>query len=206
MAYISPYTEVDTRKTFKRRIYDTLLCMEEAQHRTTNIRIVNKNPEILWRRVWTNLHAAPVTDRVKSKWYMAIHDIVPTKNRMAAIRMVSDDACARCGEPDSLQHTLTECTEAKIIWNWTRTQLGTILRMDPRDIPSDWTIRPAFRFWPQQRQTATLWILAHVVYYHLQSHRRMSLTDFMDFLRRARWKTFHHTGPHPDAGKHLDNF
>ena len=205
MAYIPPYTKDETRKKFKRRIYDTLLRIEEVQHRATDIRIINKNPGIPWMRVWKNLHAAPITDKVKSIWYMAIHDIIPTKNRLAAIRMAPSDSCARCGKPDSLLHTITECTEAKIVWNWVRTRLGVILGMNPRNIPSDWLIRPAFRVWPQQRQTATLWILAHVVYYNLQSHRRLSLTDFLDFLKRARWKTYHSLGPPPDTGSYLEN-
>ena len=32
------------------------------------------------------------------------------------------------------------------------------------------------------------WILANLIYYRLQTHRRLSLSDFMDFLRRSCWK------------------
>ena len=178
--------------------------MDEAKHCTPELRIVQKNPGIFWGRIWTNLHAAPVPDTVKSAWYAAIHDIVPTNNRLAAIRLTTTSSCARCGEPDSIQHTITECMEGRIIWTWTRAQLGVILRMDPKHIPPDWPIRPAFMYWPQQRQAALLWIIAHLVYYRLQSHKRLSLKDFMDFLRRARWKTYHRAGKHPNTGRYLD--
>ena len=124
MAYVPPYTEDETRKTFKKRIYDVLIRMDEAKHCTPELRIVQKNPGIFWGRVWTNLHAAPVPDTVKSAWYVAIHDIVPTNNRLAAIRLTTTTSCARCGEPDSIQHTITECMEGRIIWTWTRAQLG----------------------------------------------------------------------------------
>jgi len=34
-----------------------------------------------------------------------------------------------------------------------------------------------------------MWLLAHLVDYHTQGQRRISLVDYMDFMRRARWKT-----------------
>ena len=59
-------------------------------------------------------------------------------------------------------------------------------------------------FWPPQRQAALVWIIAHLVYYRLQSNRRLSLKDFMDFLRRARWKAYHRSSNRPKTGRYLD--
>jgi hypothetical protein len=161
--------------------------MDEAKHDTSELRIVKKNPGFPWGRIWTNLHAAMVPDMVKSAWYALIHDIVPTNNRLAAIRLTATSSCARCGEPESILHAITECMEGRLIWTWTRVGLGMILRMDPRHLPPDWPIRPAFQSWSPQKQAAMLWIIAHLVYHRLQSNRPLSLKDFMDFLRRARW-------------------
>jgi len=147
---------------------------------------VRKYPEIIWRRIWTNLHVSLVPDMVNSAWFSAIHDIVPTNDRLAPIHLTKISSCARCGEPDSIQHTITESMEGRLIWTWTRAKLGMILRMDPRHILPDWPIRPAFQYWSPQRHAALLWIIVHLVYYRLQSNRRLSLKDFMDFLRRAR--------------------
>ena len=36
------------------------------------------------------------------------------------------------------------------------------------------------------KQAAIIWIVAHLVAYRLQTQRRLSLTDYMDFLQRAR--------------------
>jgi hypothetical protein len=170
--------------------------MDEAKYGTSELRIVKKNPGFLWGRIWTNLHAA----MVKSAWYAAIHDIVPTNNRLAAIRLTDTNSCARCGEPGSILRALTECMEGRLIWTWARARLG-ILCMDPRHIPPDWPIRPAFQFWSPQRQAAILWIIAHLVDYRLQSNRRLFLKDF---LRRARWKAHHRSCKRPNTGRYLD--
>ena len=82
--------------------------------------------------------------------------------------------CSRCGQPDYLQHRITDCEGGPVIWNWTRAKLGLILRMDPRQIPRTWTLRPGIHYWSSQRQAALLWIVAHLVYYRLQTHRRLS--------------------------------
>jgi len=44
-------------------------------------------------------------------WYIVIHDIVPTNERLHAIRLVESDRCRHCGRRDTLVHGLTECNE-----------------------------------------------------------------------------------------------
>jgi hypothetical protein len=100
MAYVPPYGTAETRKAFKRRIYDVLMHMEAVKHNPPELRIVQKFPGTPWGRIWKNLHASTVPDTVKSAWFAAIHDIVPTNYRLAAIHLT--DSCSRCGEPDSI--------------------------------------------------------------------------------------------------------
>jgi hypothetical protein len=49
-------------------------------------------------------------------------------------------------------------------------------------------IQPDFRIWPPQRQNAIVWMIAHLVTYHIQGQRCKSLMDYMDYMRTARWK------------------
>ena len=90
--------------------------MDEVKHSIPELRIVRKYPGISWGRMWKNLHASMVTDQVKSAWFAAIHDIVSTNDRLAAIRLTVTGSCSRCGEPDSIQHRITECVEGRLIW------------------------------------------------------------------------------------------
>ena len=53
----------------------------------------------------------------------------------------------------------------------------------------------ALRYNPEGRgfdsrcNNATVWTIAHLVWYITNEHR-LSLTDYIDFLRRARWKAY----------------
>jgi hypothetical protein len=43
---------------------------------------------------------------------------------------------------------------------------------------------PDFHVW-HARDTRLLWILAHLIDYHTQGQRRISLLDYTNFMRRA---------------------
>jgi hypothetical protein len=204
MVYVPPQKPCESRKAYKRRIYDTLHHMANNGANTRRLRITNKYPNSEWGRVWENIHSRALSDSLTSAWYVAVHDIFPTNDRLAAIQLTPSSACPNCGKDDSIQHRITDCGEGPVIWNWTRNRLGIILRMNPNYIPKDWTIRPDFTLWPPQRHAAILWILDNLVYYRLQTHRRLSLSDFMDFLRLARWKTRPREGKISPTGRYLE--
>ena len=65
-----------------------------------------------------------------------------------------------------------------------------MLRTEPRHVPPEWTIWPDFHIWPPRRKGAILWLMAHMVYYCIQNRKRLIDTDYADFLRRARWKSY----------------
>jgi hypothetical protein len=79
-----------------------------------------------------------------------------------------------------------------------------MLRVDLRYILPEWTTGPAFLHWPAQKQAAVLWVLAHLVHYRLQAQRRLSFLDYMDFLRRDRWKLYRQARTHLVTGRYLD--
>lgn len=76
--------------------------------------------------------------------------------------------------------------------------------MGCKHISPERTLQPSFQHWPAQRHAAILWIIAHLVHYRLQTRRRFSLLDYMDFLKRARWKAYHQTIRRPETGRYLD--
>ena len=131
MAYFAPPGATETIKQFKLRLYGVLRAMTATMEETTEMRIKRKYPATLWERVWKNLHAAEAPDSVKSTWYQAIHDILPTNERLAAIGLTDTVLYVHCGNLDSLQHRIMSCGEGPVIWHWTRTRIAAILRMDP---------------------------------------------------------------------------
>ena len=94
------------------------------------------------------IHAAWVSEELKAVWYTAVHDFIPTHDRLAKICLRASNLCNLCGRTDTIQHRLTECTDGADAWKRTRSQIATILRTDPANVRPEWTVRPSFQFWP----------------------------------------------------------
>jgi hypothetical protein len=135
-----------------------------------------------------NIHATPVTETLKAQWYKIIHDIIPTNERLHNIRLSTTERCRHCDKTDTLIHRLTECGDGRTTWLWTRRRIAMILRMDERHIPDEWLLRPDFHIWPTKRHRAVLWILIHLVGYRVKRDNILTMNDFVDFMRRSKWK------------------
>jgi len=155
-----------------------------------SMRIERLWPNIEWPRMWKNLWTAPVTDSTKTTWYKIIHDLVPTKERLHKIRIAPTEICRLCDRKDTLLHQLAECGDSRYQWEWTKKRLAIMLRTDPRWIPEEWLLRPHLTLWPPQRQRAVLWVLAHFVGFRSQLERNPTFQDYVDFLRRSKYKFF----------------
>jgi hypothetical protein len=95
------------------RLYRALHIMAFAATPARPCRVEMLHPNIDWQRVWSNLHAAWVPDTVQSQWYMAIHDILPTKERLHRIALAHTAHCTHCGHLDTLSHRLIRLRSRK---------------------------------------------------------------------------------------------
>jgi len=149
MAYVAPPgPQKKTTQKFKNRIYGVPLTMASTGNGTSKLRITRKYIAIAWQRVWTNVHTTGLSDPIKSTRYAAIHEIIPTNECSAAIHLTTTTSCLRCGATDTLLHRLIACEEGPVIWTWTKTRIAPILRIHPKHIPGEWTLRPIFHHWP----------------------------------------------------------
>ena len=159
MAYINLPAHNEAPRCFRRRIYTSLHIMALTLKGSWDIRIMTP-----WPKVWRNLHAVWSSEEIKAVWFMVIHDLISTNDRLPKIQRSATNQCQHCGRPDTLIRRLTECSEGTAIWSWTRPRLAIILRTDPQFILPELTVRPSFHFWPPQSHRAIFWILAHMVY------------------------------------------
>jgi len=143
-----------------------------------------------WATIWRNLRAAPVSETIKITWYRVVHDIVPTNERLHKIRIACAERCRHCDRKDTLRHRFTEWGDGRHQWEWTRERIALMIRIDSRWIPEDWLLRPQFRHWFPQRHRAVLWALAHFIVFRLQQERTLTSHDYLDFLRRSKWKLY----------------
>ena len=186
MAYVQFPDQTESARSIRKRLYNTLVALGKAGKPEPTMRIETLYPEVCWDIVWTNLNAAWIPNKIKITWYQVIHDIEPTNDRLARIKLRDDPHCSLCRKTDTILHCLTKCNVAANIWE----RITQILRMSPRNIKPKWTISPDFNFWPPQRKQTILWLIAHMVYYCVNHWQQLRATDYGDFLRRSRWKAY----------------
>jgi hypothetical protein len=145
-------------------------------------------PNTDWPTVWKHIQATPAPDTLKAQWYNAIHALIPTNERLHKIHLSPTDQCRLCNQMYTLSHRLTDCGEGRMMWLWTRRRKATILRLDERNIPEEWLIRSDFRIWPPKRNCAVLWFLIHLVVYRTKQDPSLTMNDYLDFMRRSKWK------------------
>ena len=117
VAYVSPPHTNETLRKLRSRIYGVLRAVRSNTERGDVMRVVRKYPDANWKRLWTSLHTAWISDAKRSTWYMVIHDLTPTNDRLAAINMTETNRCSTCGAIDATQHRLTQCGVSQLIWN-----------------------------------------------------------------------------------------
>ena len=145
MAYISStYTDEPLRK-LRSRIYGVLRAIHSAKERSEVMCIICKYSNTNWKRLWLNLHTTWISDTQKSTWYMVVHDLTPTNDRLAAVNLTEMNRCITCGAVDTIQHRLTQCGESQVIWNWMHAR---ITRTNSLYVPEAWTLRPDFHMCP----------------------------------------------------------
>jgi len=152
MAYVPPPGLQETMKNLKNHLYGVLLTMATTNNGTSEKRIARKYPGIAWQRVWKNVHTTGLSEPIKSKWYAAIHEIIPINERLAAIHLTTTTSCVRCGATDTLLHRIIACEEGPVIWTCTKTRIAAILSIHPIHIPGEWTLRPTFHHWPPKNR------------------------------------------------------
>ena len=178
--------------------------MARAGWGTQEMRVVQRSSTVDWNRVWRNLRGSWISEDRQSAWYSVIHDIVPTNERLFAIHLVHIAYCVIAAGQTRYYTAWQNVPMGQRSGEWTRRRMAMILRVDQKYIPSDWLLTQYFHFWPPRRQRAILWILAHFVWYRMQGQRRQTLTDYIEYMRRSRWKAHTYTSRQQKVGNYLD--
>ena len=203
-AYIGQKTVDETQRSFKARIYETQTTFDMPEILKRAPRMECKQPAQRWDRIWRNISHKHLTSEARSAWFRAVHDIIPTNVRLHTIRLRETPRCMKCGQTDTIMHRVMSCETAQDIWSWTRFRIALMLRTDPRHVPFTWLLFPTMQIWPPQRHNAILWMLGHMVQYTTTKHPTLMMQDYIDFMRRSRWKTYQWDGRKRSYGNYLD--
>jgi hypothetical protein len=110
-AYNPPLGPTESKRAYKRRVYNTLHHISIMVSGLQELRITKLWPHTDWNTVWTSIHCAPVPGGTKAAWFKVVHDILPTNVRLHNIRISPTHKCSHCGRLDTVLHRLTECGE-----------------------------------------------------------------------------------------------
>jgi len=140
-AYVDEQGLMESKRVYKRRVYNTLYHISRGETGIHDMCITKIWQNTDWYTVWKNIHCTLVSGGTKAVWYKEIHDILPANVRLHKIRISPNDKCNNCGMHDTIQHGLIKCAGPHI-WQWTSQKLALILRTIPKQITSEWLLRP----------------------------------------------------------------
>jgi hypothetical protein len=152
-----------------------------AEMKRTTPRIRRKQPEHTWKRTWQNISEKHLTTTIRAMGFRAVHDIIPTNERLYRIRLSDIPMCRTCNQTDTTLHHVMSCMGARDVWHWTRFRNAIMLRPDPRNVPFTWLLFPTLHIWPAPRHNAIIWLLCHEVYFSLREHPKQNSEEI--------WKT-----------------
>jgi hypothetical protein len=187
------------RTDITNRIYEVHSHALRTKHLQVGMRMQVKYHQAIWKAIWTNITAKTLSLRIRSIWYAIVHDIVPTNSRLHDINLHETGNCQYCGTRDTIIHRFTECIEAKIIWSWIQKNVACYLRMNSWHVPNTWITLPDFEIYPLQRHNATIWMIGHMIGY-IYDNPSLTQQDFLDFLKRTRWKEYSRRSQFKDVG------
>jgi hypothetical protein len=202
-AYVGEQGDRESDIQHKKKIYTVLNYTQYNRNTKSYIRVQTKFPQYNWTLIWQNITKRYLSQRIRTIWYAIVHDIAPTNSRQNNIKLHDTGNCQHCGRSDTIHHRFTTCTHTQAIWKWTQLRIAYFLRTAPAEIRDTWITFPDFRIYPPQRHNAVVWLIGHMLGY---AYDNLLLTqqDYVDFLRRARKKTYQQNQGFPSCGKYLD--
>jgi hypothetical protein len=147
--------------------------------------------------------------RIMCVWGSPIHMVVSSTRTHPNLWTPCNNTIGRIGHMQTVRKARHVNASFDGMWQWTsRLGLDTTTGGNSASYRRETYFqgvgaRPHFCFWPPRKQRAILWTLAHLVWYRMQGRRRQSLIDYIDFMRRARWKAYLHPKRRQQMGNDL---
>lgn len=147
-----------------RNIYDALV----ASARPPVPSVVAKARSVDWPSVWTNITSAVLPAQVQELWWLAVHDIVPTRAHLHKIGRSDTASCPSCHVTDGMLHRLTACGEARTAWRWLR---ALVHKVTGQPIAPRALVQPTITTTAPDRTAALLWAMGQTVAYITRAAR-----------------------------------
>ena len=65
-----------------------------------------------WKRSFKEIYESSRDNKLRQFSFKVLHRIIPTRKELKKYKLVTDDICSLCPNPDSIEHTFLHCTES----------------------------------------------------------------------------------------------
>jgi hypothetical protein len=65
-----------------------------------------------------------------------------------------------------------------------------MLNVSSEHVPVSWILTPDYVGWPRKIRNTVSWMLGQMLSYIMQGRRILTQEDYLEFLKRARWKAY----------------
>lgn len=116
----SPDTTLDLLSASAPSLYSALIA-SLPRRVSSQVRWEDSFPGTLSADLWPLLYKLPFKTvretKIQALQFKILHRILPCRKYLKAIRIVPDDSCPYCSEPDTIIDFLHDCPETAIFWN-----------------------------------------------------------------------------------------
>lgn len=143
-------------------------------------------PHVEWSIVWKNLSTNFISSNDKAKLFAYINNIIPNKEKLVAynIGRVTDSFCDFCNNADSNGHRVSECPQARIISNWTKSVISRSCKLEMEHLEDILTYEIDEN---KKSDNAALFLSVRAMSFNLKCYPQPSLFVFKKELREMRW-------------------
>ena len=126
-------------------------------------KIIYKYEDLPWNEIWDRLNLPVLTSEIRDLMFMLIHNILPTRDRLARLGRRQDALCSAEDGNESAEHLFSACTRTQVVWAWARRK---IIHLMPQSniYPSDFELLH-LAFEPNTMEKEIVWVISHFCCY-----------------------------------------
>ena len=135
----SKLTPLLTGRALARTVYVALL----EENKPPPARVETLHPEADWPTIWSAANTKKVHPHLRAKYYLLLHDVIPTRSRLYSKKLADSPICLQCGKIDTLEHRLVECSShGTQEWQECARRVARLLGLPMQELQPQILLRP----------------------------------------------------------------
>jgi zinc-binding in reverse transcriptase len=88
--------------------------LRQLSNKNVLINVVSRYPAVNFANIWKSLYKLPLTLEIRQVWWLVLHRVLPVRERLAKLRIISASYCLFwSNHGESLVHLFLQCEAFK---------------------------------------------------------------------------------------------